>query len=417
MIFSLPHRSVLTATIATVMFTAPMAAAALPAPTLSNAGPDYLTVSWPAGTGATYISWSTAATGPFTGMGTSGTSASISGLTAGTDYYVKLQNTSGDGPVTKFTTAAPAPTAPPPTVAETKTDSIRFTWTAPTTAAFAGANKYELNWRLKGTYAISSLAATSTGVTLTGLKPATAYEVRLNIYKVGSWVYSSPFVAVTTASATAPAPAPAPTPTPTPAPAPAIDPLTIKTPTLTANSAVIGWTAAVPGATSYVVTASLDPAFTAGTLTTSQTVTTVTPVTFSGLAYNQKYYFRVSATVAGVAKLGPTLTVAMPTDQTTTVSAPFLYVLGVHAQALQLTTGQAGTTWTSANVGKVDYYRIAKMVKLANGYHSVQGYATTSLTVYRETGLAAGTQVYWRIQNCWAATGCGVAADYRYTVK
>lgn len=487
MLFSHPHRSMLTATIATVVLIAPMAVAALPAPTLTKAGSTTLTVSWPVGTGVNTISWSTAATGPFestsTGTGTSTTSQSalISGLKGSTDYYVRLSNTKGEygpvtkfttapavpaptltkagsnaltvswpagtgvnsigwstagtgpfeststsgtsasiaglspgkyfyvrlgsstgeyGPVTKFLTAASATTAPPPTVAKSTVVAVSFTWTTPTTAEFAGADKYELEWHEPGKLPMGTLVGTATGVTLSGLKAATAYEVRLNIYKVGSWMYSSPFVTVTTPTA----------------PAAATDPLTIKPPTLTVNSAVIGWTGPVANAFSYTVTASLDPTFKTGPLTTAKSVSAVAPVTFSGLAYKQTYYFRVT-TVGGVPKVGPTLTVTLPSDESTTVSAPTLYVPGVHTQALQLAAGQAGTSWTSANVAKVDYYRIAKMIKLANGYDAVQGYATATSTVHQEAPIAAGTQVYWRIQNCWTATGCGSSADYRYTVK
>ncbi len=114
-----------------------------------------------------------------------GTSHTITGLTNGDSYEVRVRavNAQGDGAWSGSSTATPdiapnAPTAPTLTAGNTH---ITATWSAPTDNGGSAITRYELQYRTGGgawTF-ITSGIGTNTSHTITGLTNGDSYEVRV----------------------------------------------------------------------------------------------------------------------------------------------------------------------------------------------------------------------------------------------
>ena len=125
-----------------------------------------------------------------TGLASTETSYTITGLQPETTYEVRVRAVfamtvgSWSEPVTVSTTAAPSvpSAADGPRLSESATDSnsMSVTWTVPVTNETI--TSYELNWRSSADVdwiVVTSISSTATSHTIDGLQPQTTYEVRV----------------------------------------------------------------------------------------------------------------------------------------------------------------------------------------------------------------------------------------------
>ena len=170
----------------------------------------------------TYGSTAALTLSPTNGTTAQTVSAPLTGLTAGTTYYYRLTATNVDG--TAATTAGTFTTTPlaKPTIAAFSTSETQFILGAPTETTLAmrytvtsdgGSPITETGVRYRlygstGAYATQTVSGT-TGtftVTLTGLTPATQYEVRTYATNsVGTQIGNTTFILWTLNAATPPA--------------------------------------------------------------------------------------------------------------------------------------------------------------------------------------------------------------------
>jgi hypothetical protein len=192
---------------------------------LSSTGVLHLSESWghritrltPAGTGALAVAWTapssnggapitdylveyrTSPSGSWTtfadGVSTA-TSTTITGLTNGTAYDVRISaiNTTGTGTASTAVTATPgvAPDAPTSVLLTPGTTLLTATWTAPANNGGAAITDYVIEYRTNpsGTWTVfPDSVSTATTATITGLTAGTAYDVRiraLNTYDLST---------------------------------------------------------------------------------------------------------------------------------------------------------------------------------------------------------------------------------------
>ncbi len=124
-----------------------------------------------------------------------------------------------------------------PTASAVDATSATVSWTAQAGAP-AG---YEVAWSADGVTWSTPVATSGTSVVLTGLPPASALTVRVQVVDLPV----SATLAVTTAAVPAPTPTPTPTPTVTPAPTPTVTPS--PTPSATPSAGVTPVAGAVSG--------------------------------------------------------------------------------------------------------------------------------------------------------------------------
>jgi hypothetical protein len=183
---------------------------------LSPAGSGNLIAAWtaPANNGGSAITdylveYRTSPSGPWTtfndGVSTT-TSTTITGLTNGTAYDVRISaiNAVGTGSASTAVTATPgvAPGAPTGLIVTPASGQLTATWTAPADNGGAVVSDYAVEYRTSpsGTWTVFPDGVSSaTTATITGLASATTYEVRIRA--VNSFDCGSPS---STASATTP---------------------------------------------------------------------------------------------------------------------------------------------------------------------------------------------------------------------
>jgi hypothetical protein len=183
---------------------------------LTPAGTGALAVAWtaPANTGGAPITdylveYRTSPSGPWTvfsdGVSTT-TSTTITGLTNGTAYDVRISaiNAIGTGNASTAVTATPgvAPGAPTGLIVTPASGQLTATWTAPADNGGAAVSDYAVEYRTSpsGTWTVFPDGVSSaTTATITGLASATTYEVRIRA--ANSFDCGSPS---STASATTP---------------------------------------------------------------------------------------------------------------------------------------------------------------------------------------------------------------------
>jgi sugar lactone lactonase YvrE len=184
--------------------------------TLSPAGSGALSVAWtaPANNGGSAITdyrveYRTSPSGTWTvfsdGVSTA-TTTTITGLTNGTAYDVRISaiNAIGTGSASTAVTATPgvAPGAPTGLIVTSASGQLTATWTAPADNGGAAVSDYAVEYRTSpsGTWTVFPDGVSSaTTATITGLASATTYEVRIRA--VNSFDCGSPS---STASATTP---------------------------------------------------------------------------------------------------------------------------------------------------------------------------------------------------------------------
>ena len=167
----------------------PPPAAGVPGSVTATPGVGSLTVSWSAAAnaGGYKVQWKSGAQAydASTRQATaSGTSHTITGLTGGTEYTVRVIATRTNAPdsaaSSEATGTAQHPAAGVPggvTATPAAAGSLRVSWTAP-----ANANGYKVQWKSGGqSYDTSARQATASGTshTITGLTAGTEYTVRV----------------------------------------------------------------------------------------------------------------------------------------------------------------------------------------------------------------------------------------------
>jgi len=162
-------------------------------------------------------------------------SKSISGLVASSSYEFQIQSDCGSGNTSAFSSSSIFNTPAPPCNAPSglSSSAITSTTAAINWTAFAGANGYNIKYRIIGGSTWTTLPSTSTGLNLSNLTPSSNYE-----FKVQSDCGSGNISSFTTTSTFV-----------TPAP-PCLTPSGLSTATITYNSAVLNWSA-VSGASTY----------------------------------------------------------------------------------------------------------------------------------------------------------------------
>jgi sugar lactone lactonase YvrE len=173
---------------------------------LSPAGSGNLIAAWtaPANNGGSAITdylveYRTSPSGPWTtfndGVSTA-TTTTITGLTNGTAYDVRISaiNAVGTGSASTAVTATPgvAPGAPTGLIVTSASGQLTATWTAPADNGGAAVSDYAVEYRTSpsGTWTVFPDGVSSaTTATITGLASATTYEVRIraaNSFDCGS---------------------------------------------------------------------------------------------------------------------------------------------------------------------------------------------------------------------------------------
>jgi hypothetical protein len=342
------------------------------------------TLSWNASSGAATYGLQVSASSSFSTTvydqsNLSSTSQQVTGLSASTVYYwrVNAVNTTGTSSwssTRSFTTAGTAPSAP---TLSSPSDSATSQSTSPTLnwAAVTGATSYSL--QVSTSYSFSSTVydqsnLTSTSQQVTGLSNNSNYYWRVNATSSGGTSNWSTIRIFTTVAAAPLAPTLA-------APADTAKNVSL-TPTLSWN--------AVTGATTYHVQVSISPGF--ATVLADDSTLTGTSKQASGLTNNTLYYWRVRAKNAGgwgsystarsfttVAAVPATPTPAAPADTAKNVSlTPTL-------------------SW-NAVTGAATYH---VQVSISSGFvTTLVDDSTLTVTSKQLSGLLNNTAYYWRVR-------------------
>ena len=336
------------------------------APTTGGAVVDYDVQYFPPGG-----SWTDASGSP-----TSGTSLTISGLTAGTNYSfrVRAANTAGNGPWTTMadSTLEPLPAAPGPprnVAAVAARGSLEVSWDDPSTGG--AVVTFSLRYRAGVSGAWTEITGITTNArTITGLTGGTSYQVAIQAVNTGgvsAWVQTS-------GTPTAPA-------------APSV-PRNLTATVASATSVTLAWD--VPSSigssaiTGYEYRYRLTGAADWATVGFETDLT----ITITGLTTDAEYEFSVAA--ANSDDTGPHTTPVRATP-----GAP-LAAPGV-PRSLVATAGNAqlALSWTApAAGGAVASYR----VEWGTGGSYSTGNATVTGTSRTITGLTNGTTYNVRVR-------------------
>ncbi len=310
------------------------------------------------------------------GSPTSGTSVTVPGLAAGTEYDLEVTAANSFGSatstlVTATTTTGGAGSVAPaaPTALVTKnptTSSIGISWTA--SASGTAPIAYQVQFRLTGMTAWSNFGSSISGTsaTVTGLNAGSSYDFQVVATNANGTTASSPLTASTAAAGIPPS-----------------APVSLKVTAVSPTSATLSWAASTTGTPpiSYLLFFRPTPsgsttvpwsAFGLAIAGTTQTVT--------GLTSGRSYDFRVTATNAYA-----TTTSATATAITTTVAPPSAPgALTISA----ITPNSASLTWSVASgPGPITYqpqYQVAGQTVWANSGSPI---STLSAIV---SGLSAG---------------------------
>jgi hypothetical protein len=180
-----------------------------------TAGNTTLAASWTAAVGASgfpvtgyTVLTSSASTGPWTNVASgTATTASLTGLTDGTTYYVTIQATSGSG-VSAFATpvsGVPAGVPYPPvalTAGAVTSSSLAFTWSAPSSNGGAAVSSYTLLYATSASGPWTPVSqGTAVSGTLAGLAAGTKYFVEVEAANTQGTGHTSAAVTATTSTA------------------------------------------------------------------------------------------------------------------------------------------------------------------------------------------------------------------------
>lgn len=344
-----------------------------PASNGGSAITDYL-VEYSADAGST---WTT-----FTRAASTATSATITGLTNGNNYVVRVSalNATGTGSASATSASALAATTPgvPTAVTPTRGDTeVSLTWTTPATGGSA-ITSYTVQYSSDSgsTWTTFSTAPTTNSVTVTGLTNGTSYVFKvLATNGIGSSSYSSNSTAVS------------------PAALPAAPTWVSQTPG--ATQVALSWNAPAStggfAVTDYVIEYSSNSGSTWTAF--AHSASSATTITVTGLANGTSYIFRVKAVTSvgtgAASAVSPAQLVAAAPGQVATPT----FVNG-NTQVL--------LNWSApiANGCPVTAYTVEYS---SNGGSSWQTFSTSISTLYATvTGLTNGTAYVFRVagSNC-----------------
>ena len=297
------------------------------------------------------------------------TSASLSGLLAGTQYNwrVKANCASGSGNyvTANFTTTAPFFCNTPSGLTSTVTSSnATVNW-----IAVSGAVSYAVDYKLSTdtVWTSATLSTSATSISISGLLASTTYNFRVSTncgtqgassYSTSSFTTTAPFVCSVPTGLTS---------------------------TVTSSSATVSWTA-VSGASSYAVDYKLN---TASTWTSASASTASTSVTISGLTASSLYDYRVSTNcgvngTSGFASAQFTTTVA-------SVCGTAFEPNETTAAAAVITSGVVNSAAITTSTD-VDYFKITTTAT-SNINYSLVGPSGVDydLTIYNSAGTQLST--------------------------
>ena len=336
-----------------------------------------LVVSWAAATNATgyKVQWKSgaqaydSATRQATAAGTSHT---ITGLTAGTAYTVRVVATRTNAPDSAASSEAtgtptsnlhPAPGVPGSVTATPALNSLAVSW-----GAAANADGYKVQWKSGAQAYDAARQATTTGTshTITGLTAGTAYTVRVIATRTNAPDSAASSESTGTAQY----------------PAPGVPGSVTATPAL--NSLAVSWTAAANADGYKVQWKSGSQTYDAAAR--QATVTTGTSHTITGLAAGTAYTVRVVATRTN-APDG-----AASPEATGTAQYPAAGVPGSVTATPALNS--LAVSWAAA--ANADGYKV-QWKSGSQSYDTSTRQATATGTSHTITGLAAGTEYTVRV--------------------
>ena len=322
-----------------------------------NVGNSQLGVNWTAPTddgGAAidnYLVEYRVSGGSWTTFGTTAsTSATITGLTNGTSYEVRVSahNVNGYGPTASVGTATPITTATAVVAlsASVANGQSVVSWDAPASNGGSIITGHKVEYSIDGTSWTQASASTMSPYTLTGLTNGTSYQVRVTPINGAGNGASAIASVVPGAAPTAPQNVAA---------------------TSERNKSVVTWTAPTSDngypITSYVVEYSTD-----GATWTSASTNATSPYALTGLTNGIAYQVRVSA-VNGVGTSGTSTASATPQG----VPDPPANVQATGG------TSQAVVTWTApVETGGLPVTAYKLEYRVANGNWSVVSANATS---------------------------------------
>ena len=325
------------------------------------------TLSWAAVSGAsTYnVRYRQVGTAIWTTVSVGGTSTSIGGLSASTQYEFQVQAVCGESlgsfsASATFSTTAQSCGTPTGLFASGITaNSATLNWTA-----VSGALSYNVRYRQSGTTTWTNLSTSATSATVSGLLNTTQYEFQVQAVcssGTGSYSASSTFVTIVTQGCGTP--------------------VGLNATFVTSNSAVLNWVA-VSGATSYNVRwrQIATTAWTTGT-------TASTSLSINGLVARTTYEFQVQAVCNGTpGSFSDSAIFATGSSDGSECGTPS----GLAATAVTNTT--ATLNWLSVS-GAISYNVRYRAVSEINWITNTTGAISLAIS-----GLTASTQYEFQVQ-------------------
>ncbi len=343
------------------------------------------TLNWAAVTGATgyNFQWKTNASTTWTTVSNlSGTTYSLSGLTAGTTYNFQVQticsssSSSAYSTPLNFTTTATSTCNLPSGLAagSVTTTSAALSW-----AAVIGATGYNLQWKTNTATTwttVSNLIGTT--YNLTGLTAGTTYNFQLQTIcsSSSSSAYTTPVNFTTTATITCNIPS------------------GLAAGSVTTTSAALSW-ATVAGATGYNLQWKTNAA------TTWTTVNNLTGTTYSltGLSASTTYNFKVQTICSATSTSAYATAVNFTTLTASVCNAPSGLIAG------SITYNSATLSW--AAVTGATGYNLQWKTNAATTWTTVSNLTGTT---YSLAGLTAATTYNFKVQTICNATSTSAYA-------
>ena len=329
-----------------------------------------------------YVERATSSAGPFSRIATLG-AGSISypstGLASSTAYYYRLQAYNAAGTSAYSSTAVavtPASVTVPaaPTglsAAALSSSQINLTWTDSAT----NETGYYVEQAASSTGSftrIATLGAGAVSYSNTGLAASTAYYYRVQAYNAGGSSSYSGIATATTAAAVTVPPAP----------------LGLAATAVSASQIDLAWTDSSSSETGYYVeraTASAGPFSRIATLGAG-----AVSYPSTGLASSTAYYYRLQAYNAAGTSAYSSTAVAVTPASVTVPAAP----TGLSAAALS--SSQINLTWSDSATNETGYY-VERAASSTGSFIRIATLGAGAVS-YSNTGLAASTAYYYRVQ-------------------